>query len=126
VGHVVVHEAAGHEGHRVGVADIGQELVAQPLALGGAAHQARHIHEIDARGNDLLGAGDLGQRLQARLGHGHVAHIGLDGAERIIGRLGLRRLGQGVEQGGLAHIGQADDRDFQRHQVLKTFGDAVL
>ena len=50
-----------------------------------------------------------------RLGHGDVAGVRLDGAERIVGGLGRRRLRQGVEQGGLADIGQADDRDFQGH-----------
>jgi hypothetical protein len=50
VGDVVVDEAAGDEGHGVAVADIGQELVAQALALGRAAHQAGDVDEGDARG----------------------------------------------------------------------------
>jgi hypothetical protein len=59
--------------------------------------------------------GDLGQGVQARLGHGDVAGVRLDRAERIVCGLRRRRLGQGVEQGGLADVGQADDRDFQSH-----------
>ena len=38
---VVVLEAAHHVGDGVDLADVGQELVAEALALGGAAHQAR-------------------------------------------------------------------------------------
>ena len=57
----------------------------------------------------------LRQRVQPRIGHRHIADIGLDGAEGIIGRLRRRRLGQRVEQGGLADIGQADDAAFESH-----------
>jgi hypothetical protein len=123
---VAVLEAAGHEGHGVAVADVGQELVAQALALAGAAHQAGDVDEGDPGRDDLLGAGDLGQGVQARLGHGHFAGVRLDGAERIVGGLGRRRLGQGVEQGGLADIGQADDGDFKGHGSLVNFVGARL
>ena len=54
MGDVAVFETARHEGHRVTVPNIGQKLIAQPLALGGAAHQTRHIDEGDARRNDLF------------------------------------------------------------------------
>ena len=59
---VVVGEAAGDEGDGVAVADVRQELVAEPLALGGAAHQAGHVDEVDPRGDDLLRLGDRPQR----------------------------------------------------------------
>ena len=52
VGHVGVLEAAQHVGHRVHLADVGQELVAEPLALGGAAHQAGDVDEGEA-GRDV-------------------------------------------------------------------------
>ena len=74
-------------------ADVGEKLIAEPLALGGAAHQAGDVDEGEPRRDDLLRAGDLGQRLQPRVGHRDVADIGLDGAEGIVGRLrrgGLR------------------------------------
>ena len=65
-----------------------------------------------------------GQRVQPRLGHRHVADVGLDGAERIVGRLRRRGLGQGVEQGRLADVGQADDRDFEGHGSFGLSGRA--
>ena len=46
------------------------------------------------------------QHLQALVRHIHDAHIWLDGAERIICRLGTC-LGNGVEQCAFAHIGQS-------------------
>jgi hypothetical protein len=68
VGDVVVEEAAGDEGHGVAVADVGQELVAQALALGRAAHQAGDVDEVDPRRDDLLGGDDGGELVQARFG----------------------------------------------------------
>ena len=56
-----------------------------------------------------------GDLLQARIGHRDPADIGLDRAERIIGRLRRRRLGQRVEQGGLADIRQPDDPATKAH-----------
>ena len=46
--------------------------------------------------------------LRLTLRHGDHARVRLDGAEGIV--RGLRaRLGDRVEQGGLAHVGQTDD-----------------
>ncbi len=59
--------------------------------------------------------GDLGQHFKARIGHGDVADIGLDGAEGIVRRLRRRRLRQGVEQGRFADVGQAHDAAFETH-----------
>ena len=41
VGHIPVLETARDKGHGVAVADGGEELVAEPFALAGAAHEAR-------------------------------------------------------------------------------------
>jgi hypothetical protein len=50
-----------------------------------------------------------------QVGHRHVADIGLDGAERIIGRLRGRRLSQRIEKRRLADVRQADDAAFEAH-----------
>ena len=46
---------------------------------------------------------------EPRVGHGDDADVGVDGAEGIVGRLRLAGAGDGVEQGGLADVGQSDD-----------------
>src|SRR5262249_43779770 len=56
-----------------------------------------------------------------RIGYRHIAHIGLDGAEGIIGRLRRRRLGERIEEGGLADIGQADNSAFETHYSSSFF-----
>jgi len=60
---------------------------------------------------------DGGKVAQAFVGHFDNADIWLDRAKRVV--FGSDAcLGQGVEQGGLAHIGQADDSAFQAHDLL--------
>ena len=92
-----------------------KELVAEPFALRGAAHQPGDIDEGEPRGDHLRGLGDGREPVEPRVGNGHLADIRLDGAERIVGGLRRRALGQRVEQGGLADIGQPDDAAFESH-----------
>ena len=109
---VFVLETAHDMGDCIGLADVGEELVAQAFALGRAGHQAGDIDELHHRRHHFFRFDDGGQRREPRIRHLDDADIGLDGAERIV----LRRdagLGQRVEQGGFADVGQADDAAFQ-------------
>ena len=105
---VVVVKAAHHVDNGVGLPDVGQELVAQALPLGGPLHQAGDVHKLDDRRGLLLGLVDLGQLVQPGVRDRDHAHIGVNGTEGVVG--GLRpRVGDGVEKGALAHVGQAHD-----------------
>jgi hypothetical protein len=68
VADVRVREHPDHLADRVGLADVGQELVAQALALGRAAHQARDVHEPDGGGDDPRGAAQPREHRQPRIG----------------------------------------------------------
>ena len=57
----------------------------------------------------------FGQLVEPRIGHGDIADIRLDGAERIIRRLRRRRLRQRVEEGRFADVRQTDDAAFETH-----------
>ena len=59
VDHVVVLEAAHHVDDGVGLADVGQKLVAQAFALAGTGHQTGDIDKLDDSRNDALGRDDL-------------------------------------------------------------------
>ena len=118
MGHVAAFEAAQHMDDRVHLADVRQELVAQPFALGGAAHEARNVDELELRLDDRLRSRDARDLVQPRVGHGHAPDVRLDRAEGIIGRLRRRRLRQGIEEGGLAHIGKPHDPAPKTHSVL--------
>src|SRR5690606_27688772 len=90
------------------------ELVAQPLARGRAGDQAGDVDKFDRGRNALLRLDDLRQRGQPGIRHRDHPHVRLDGAEREVGR-GDARLGQRIEEGRLANVGQADDAAFDTH-----------
>ena len=52
---IIVFKAAHHVHNGVYLPNIGKELVAQPLALGGPLHQARDIHKFNGGGGELVG-----------------------------------------------------------------------
>ena len=79
---VLVDEAAHDVRDRVGLADVGEELVAQALALRRAGDEARDVDELDRRRHHPLGLRDRGERREARIGHLDDADVGLDRAER--------------------------------------------
>ena len=111
---VVVLERAHDLADRVGLADVGQELVAQAFALGGALDDAGDVHEGHRGRQDLLGVNQLGQHRQTIVRQRHDTGVRLDGGERIV--FGQHVVaGQGIEHGGLADIGQSDDSDSKRH-----------
>ena len=103
---VLVVEAADHVDDGVGHADVGEELVAQALPPGRALHQPGDVHELDDGGGGLLRVVHLGELVQPLVRHRHHPHVGVDGAEGVVGAL-RAGVGDGVEQGGLAHVGQS-------------------
>jgi hypothetical protein len=107
-------EAAHHMGDGLGLADVGQETITQPMTLGRTGHQASDVHQLHLGRNDPLGTREPGQGIEACVGHHHHATVGLDGAKGIVFcRYGST--GQGIEQGRLADVGEAHDPAAQRH-----------
>ena len=102
-----------HDGIRL--ADVGQELVAEALALAGALYKARNVHEFHDGRNGPLGLVHVRQNLQTGVRHGHDADVGVDRAERIVCGL-CARLGQRIEKGALPDVGKAHDTEF--HVVI--------
>ena len=114
VADVGVVEHPGHLADRVRLADVGQERVAHPLALAGAADDAGDVDEAHRGRHHPLGVEELGQDGQPRIGHADHADVGLDGRERVVRRQHVVA-GQGVEEGRLARVGQSDDADGESH-----------
>ncbi len=114
---VLIVEATDHMDDGGALTDVGQEFVAQALTLGSALDQTGDIHELDDGGGGLFGGVKVGEPVQPVVGNGDHAHIGVDGAEGIVGRLGSG-VGNGVEEGALAHVGQAYDTQFHMQNVL--------
>jgi hypothetical protein len=114
VHHVRVVEHAHDLADRIGLADVGQELVAEPCALGRAAHDAGDVDERHGRRHDPVGLVDPGEHVEPGVGQRHHPDVRLDRGERIV-RGDDAGLGQRVEQGGLADVGQADDAEGETH-----------
>ena len=92
----------------IGLAYVCQELVAQTLALVSALHQTCDVDELDRRRHDATRVNDVGELLQAAIGHVDDTHVGIDRSERVVGgKAGL--FGKRGEQRRLAHVGQADN-----------------
>ena len=92
----------------VHLADVREEFIAQPLAVRGAFHQPRDVHEFDDGGGDLLAVVQGGELVQPLVRHGDHAHVGFDGAEGVVGGL-CARVCDGIEQRRLADVRQTHD-----------------
>ena len=98
----------------VGLANVGQELVAQALALVGTLHQASDVDKLDRSRHNTAGVDDVGELLQAAIGHIDDTHVRVDRGKRVVGgKAGL--FGKRGEQRRLAHVGQAHDTDGKGH-----------
>ena len=82
-----------------------------------------HLHEVRCELGECLVlekqcfrdvAEDLGELLHPLVRYGDHADVRLDRRERVVRREHVV-LGQRVEQGGLADVGQADDADSESH-----------
>ena len=95
---------------RVGLADVGEELVAEPFALRRAFDQAGDVDELHHRRHDALRLDDPLQHREPRVGDVHPADVGVVGGERIVRRQHVGRR-QRVEQRRFADVGQPDDSE---------------
>ena len=111
--------AADDVQQRVGLADVGQELVAEALALVRAGDEPRDVVEVDRVRDDVRGLHGLGHRLEPRVVDRHHGDVRLDRRERVV--RGLRPgAGERVEQRGLARVRHADDPDLHRPRLPTT------
>ncbi len=109
---------------RVGLADRGEEPVAEPLALRGPAHEARDVVELDRLGHRLARADGRSDALEPRIGDRHDRDVGVDGGERVVAGLGAGPR-QRVEQGRLAGVRQTDYADLHAVSEAASAGAAA-
>src|SRR5262249_52149315 len=111
---VVIRETAHDMCHSVGLAYVRQELVAEAFSLRCTSDEPRDVDEFDDGRNHFLRLGNLRQLLQSGVRYRYDADVRLDRAKGVV----LRRdagFGKGVEQSGLAHVGQSDDTALEAH-----------
>mgnify|MGYP003195193635 FL=1 len=105
---IFIVEAAHNVHDGVRAADVLKELVAETRTLACALDKTRDVDKFDDGGSLLLGVVHLGELVEALIGDSHHADIRLDGAEGVVGAFGAR-VGDRVEESGLADIRQSDD-----------------
>ncbi|MPM93904.1 hypothetical protein SDC9_141046 [bioreactor metagenome] len=108
---VFVLKAAHDVHHRVHLANVREEFVAQSLATARAAHETRDVDELNRRGRVLFGVIHCGQHVQPLVRHGNHADVRLNGAERVVRRL-RARLRNRVKERALANVRQANHSKF--------------
>ena len=81
---VVVLKTTHNVSDCVGLTDISQKLITEPLTFRRASDEPRDIHELHRRRQNLLRFDDPGQNIKTRIRNGNDADIRLNGAERII------------------------------------------
>jgi hypothetical protein len=106
---------ADHVEDRVGLPDVAEELVAEPLALMGAAYEPRDVVELDHLVHDWAGANRLGHAVEALVRDAYHCHVRLERGERVVGLLGPGP-GQRVEERRLPGVGEPDDPDLHAAQ----------
>ena len=114
---IVIVKAAHHVHNGLAFTNMAQELVAQACALACALYKARNIAEFNDCRSFFICFPQLGQFVQAGIGHGHDAAVGLNGAERIVGRLCVLGAGECIKKGAFAHIGKPHDTEFHIYYI---------
>src|SRR5205085_6358972 len=111
---VRIVEAADDVEDRVRLANVGEELIPEPLPLRGAAHEARDVDDLQIGEYRLLRLREIGELDEPPVDDRHDPDVRLDRAERIVGAL---RAGGGecVEDGRLADIRETDDAYGKTH-----------
>ena len=107
---VGVGEAADDLRNCVGFANRGEELVAEPFALGCALDDSGDVDERHGRRQDSLAAENRRQHVQARVRQVDDPDVRLNRREGIVRRENVVAR-ERIEQGGLSHVGKTDDSD---------------
>ena len=90
-GDVVVDERPQHEHDRVDLADVGEELVAETLALAGAFDEPADVDDLDRGVHDVLRLRHRGEPVEPLVGHLGDADVRVLRGERVRARRGRRR-----------------------------------
>ena len=109
-GDVVVLERPQHEHDGVDLTDVGEEAVAEALALARPLDQTADVDHLDGGVDDVAARRHRGQAVEALVGHLGDPDVGVLGGE------GVRRgegaaAGEGVVQRALAGVGEPDQSE---------------
>ena len=108
----------------VDLTDGGQEFIAKAGSFGGSLDKSGDVNELNGGGDDLGGIGHPGKLVQPGVRNRDHSHIGINGAERVVGSLRIAGARECVEEGGFANIGHSYDSGL-KHNVGALAQDRV-
>src|SRR5437867_1313173 len=110
---------------KVGLANGGEKLVAEPLALRGALHETCDVDELHDGGDGLFRLNDVRDAIEPRIRHLDHADVRFDGAKRIV--LGRRAGGsERIEQRRLPDVGESHDSELEHPRKLNALFGSFL
>ena len=109
-GDVVVDERPEHEHDRVDLADVGEELVAEPLTLARPLDEPTDVDDLDGGVDDVLRLRHRGEAIEPVVGDLGDADVRVLRGERVRGGEGPTA-GECVVQRTLARVGEADQTE---------------
>ena len=86
--HIRIFKTADHMDDSSDLTDMAEEFISQAFPLGGAFYKSRNIIKLNGGIDCFLGIIHLMQDFQTFVRNGYNAHIGFDGAKRVISSLG--------------------------------------
>ena len=86
----IIIEATEHVDDGVAFAYVGQELVAQALALAGAFHETCNVDDVADSGHDATRVHKFGKFSQSFVRNGYLSQLSINGAEGEVCCLRLR------------------------------------
>ena len=89
MGDIVIVKATQHMDYSIGLADIGQEFVAETFAFACSFYQSGYIYNFHGCRDNAPGIAHLYQLSQTVVWYRYYPHIGFYGTERKVGRLGF-------------------------------------
>ena len=122
---VIVLKATDDLHNCVNFSDIREKLVSESFSFARPLNESRDVDKLNRGGNDHLGFRDLLKNGETLVWYVHNADIGINGAERVVGRLCFAGSSQRIEKRRLANIGETDDTCFE-HRRRTTFNRMLL
>ncbi len=111
---LLVREASNDMHECIGLPDVSEKLIAQPLPFARPTDQAGDVGKANRCQDRFLWLQDASEPGEPRIIDRGGAYVSIDRAERIVRclRMGVR---EGIQEGGFADIRQADDPHLERH-----------
>jgi hypothetical protein len=117
MGDLRVLESPDDVQHRIDVAEVAEEAVAEPFTGMRSSHEPRNVHELDLLWHALLDSKHVSEAIESLVRDADHRNVWIDRRERIRRGLGVS-MRESVEERRLPGVRKTDDADLHRHHAL--------